>query len=82
MSVCSSMQEDPIAYFDFPPNPVLMKNYAHINKYQLIEQEVELIEANPHRAHVKLPDGHERIGSLQHLASRCDSAIHGHDVGT
>lgn len=55
------------------PGPVLMKNHCRGNKYEPLVQEVELIEANPEYAHVKLPDGRETSVSLRHLAPRGDS---------
>ncbi|GFV22566.1 putative retrovirus-related pol polyprotein from transposon opus [Trichonephila clavipes] len=39
------------------PGPVLMKYQMRANKYEPIVQEMELIEANPDYAHVKLGDG-------------------------
>ncbi|GFY43687.1 hypothetical protein TNIN_402571 [Trichonephila inaurata madagascariensis] len=42
----------------------------YANKYELIVQEVELIEANPDYAHVKLGDGSETTVSIRHLAAR------------
>ncbi|GFV57690.1 putative retrovirus-related pol polyprotein from transposon opus [Trichonephila clavipes] len=50
--------------------PVLMKNLMRANKYDAIVQEVELIEANPDYAHVKLGDGRETTVSIRHLAPR------------
>ncbi|GFT77142.1 retrovirus-related Pol polyprotein from transposon opus [Trichonephila clavipes] len=52
------------------PSPVLMKNQMRANKYEPIVQEVELIEANPDYAHVKLGDGRETTVSIRHLAPR------------
>lgn len=54
------------------PGPVLMKNHVRGNKYEPLVQEVELIEANPEYAHVRLPDGRETSVSLRHLAPRGD----------
>ncbi|GFS36446.1 hypothetical protein TNIN_341581 [Trichonephila inaurata madagascariensis] len=52
------------------PGPVLKKNRMRANKYEPIVQEVELIEANPDYAHVKLGDGRETTVSIRHMASR------------
>lgn len=52
------------------PGPVLMKNYCRGNKYEPLVQEVQLIEANPDYAHVRLPGGRETSVSLRHLAPR------------
>ena len=50
------------------PGTILMKNNNRGNKYEPLVQEVELIEANPEYAHVKLPNGNETSVSLRHLA--------------
>lgn len=55
------------------PGPILMKNHNRGNKYEPLVQEVELIEANPEYAHVRLPDGRETSVSLRHLAPRGDA---------
>ncbi|GFT88093.1 putative retrovirus-related pol polyprotein from transposon opus [Trichonephila clavipes] len=52
------------------PGPVLVKNQMHAKKYEPIVHEVELIEANPDYAHVKLGDGQETTVSIRHLAPR------------
>lgn len=52
------------------PGPVLMRNHVRANKYEPIVQEVELLEANPDYAHVRLPDGRETTVSIRHLAPR------------
>ncbi|KAF8789131.1 Down syndrome cell adhesion molecule-like [Argiope bruennichi] len=39
----------------------LMKNHVRHTKYDPVMQEVELIEANPDYAHVKLPDGRNQM---------------------
>ncbi|GFY26591.1 hypothetical protein TNCV_2879211 [Trichonephila clavipes] len=57
------------------PGPVLMKNQMRANKYEPIVQEVELIEANPDYAHVKLGDGRETTVSIRHLAPRGETTI-------
>ncbi|KFM71742.1 hypothetical protein X975_23396, partial [Stegodyphus mimosarum] len=63
------------------PGTVLMKNHTRANKYEPIVQEVELIEANPDYACVKLPDGRETNVSIRYLAPRGDTLIHAHDIG-
>lgn len=55
------------------PGPILMRNHNRGNKYEPLVQEVELIEANPEYAHVRLPDGRETSVSLRHLAPRGDT---------
>ncbi|XP_046407451.1 uncharacterized protein LOC124172088 [Ischnura elegans] len=54
------------------PGQVLMKNHLRHSKYDPIVQEVELIEANPDYAYVKLPNGQESSVSIRHLAPRGD----------
>ncbi|KMQ83220.1 retrovirus-related pol polyprotein from transposon, partial [Lasius niger] len=39
--------------------PILMKKYVRTNKHDSLVEEVELIEANPEYAYVRLPDGRE-----------------------
>ena len=48
---------------------VLMKRHVR-QKYDPLVDEVELLEANPHYAHVRLPDGRETTVSVRHLAPR------------
>ena len=52
------------------PGPVLMRNHVRTNKYEPLTREVELLEANPDYAYVRLPDGRETSVSLRHLAPR------------
>ncbi|GFU71383.1 putative retrovirus-related pol polyprotein from transposon opus [Trichonephila clavipes] len=51
------------------PGPVLMKNQMCANKYEPIVQEVELIEANPDYAHVKLEENVQAYPDLQPINS-------------
>lgn len=50
--------------------PVLMKKYVRTSKNDPLVEEVELIEANPEYAYVRLPDGRETTVSTRHLAPR------------
>lgn len=61
------------------PGPVLLKNHVRTSKYDPLIQEVELIEANPNYAHVKLPDGRETTVSLRHLAPKGVAELHEED---
>ncbi|GFU60018.1 putative retrovirus-related pol polyprotein from transposon opus [Trichonephila clavipes] len=75
MNECFLILEDPHNGCSIPtwltkPGPVLIKNQMPANKYEPIVQEVELIEANPDYAHVKLGDGRETTVSIRHLAPR------------
>ena len=50
------------------PGTVLMKRNVSRSKYELLVDEVELVEANSHYAHVKFPDGRETTVSTKQLA--------------
>ena len=45
-----------------------MKRNVRRNKYEPLVDEVELVEANSHYAHVKFPDGRETTVSTKQLA--------------
>lgn len=49
---------------------VLMKRPIRSSKYEPLVEEVELIEANPEYAHVRLSDGRETTVSIRQLAPR------------
>ena len=50
------------------PGKVLMKRQIRNSKYDPLVDEVDLLEANPEYAHVRLPNGKETTVSLKHLA--------------
>ena len=50
------------------PGKVLMKRYVRQSKYDPLVDEVDLLDANPEYAHVRLPSGRETTVSLRHLA--------------
>ena len=50
------------------PGPVYLKRHVRHSKYDPIVDEVELLEANPQYAHIRLPDGRQSTVSLRHLA--------------
>ena len=50
------------------PGPVLLKRHVRQSKYEPFVDEVELLEANPYYAHVRLADGRESTVSVRHLA--------------
>ncbi|CAC5365125.1 unnamed protein product [Mytilus coruscus] len=50
------------------PGPVLMKKHVRATKYDTLVKEVDLLEANPSYAHVRLPDGRETTVLIRHLA--------------
>ena len=50
------------------PGPVYLKRHVRASKYDPLVDEVELLEANTHYAHVRMPDGRETTVSLRHLA--------------
>ena len=50
------------------PGTVLLKRHVQAHKSEPLVEEVELLEANPQYAHVRLPDGCETTVSIRHLA--------------
>ncbi|KRX13315.1 Retrovirus-related Pol polyprotein from transposon 17.6, partial [Trichinella nelsoni] len=50
------------------PGIVLMRRLNRTNKHDPLVEEVELLEANPKYAHVRLTDGRRTTVSLRHLA--------------
>ena len=50
------------------PGTVLLKRHVQAHKSEPLVEEVELLEANPQCAHVRLPDGRETMVSIRHLA--------------
>jgi len=50
------------------PGTVFMKRPVRQSKYEPMVEKVELIDANPEYAHVRLPDGRETTVSVRHLA--------------
>ncbi|XP_048583013.1 uncharacterized protein LOC125561953 [Nematostella vectensis] len=52
------------------PGPVLLKRHVRASKTDPLVDEVELLQANPHYAHVRYPDGRETTVSTKHLAPK------------
>eukprot|EP00795_Rhopilema_esculentum_P013889 gene13889-biopygen3804 len=52
------------------PSAVLIKRHVRINKTEPFVDEVELLQANPHYAFVRYPDGRETTVSTKHLAPK------------
>jgi len=50
------------------PGTVFMKRPVRQSKYEPMVEKVELLDANPEYAHVRLPDGRETTVSVRHLA--------------
>ena len=50
------------------PGTLVMKRNVRRSKYEPLVDEVELVEANSHYAHVKFPDGRETTVSTKQLA--------------
>lgn len=50
------------------PGPVLLKRHIRPNKTDPYVDEVELLQANPHYAHIRYPDGGTTTVSTRHLA--------------
>jgi len=56
------------------PGAVLLKRHVHPTKADPLVDEVELLQANPHIAFVRYPDGRETTVSTKHLAPKPTSA--------
>lgn len=50
------------------PGPALLKRHVRLHKTDPLVDEVEVIQANPQYAHVRLSDGRETTVSVRHLA--------------
>ena len=50
------------------PGPVLLRRHVRTSKYELLVDEVELLEANPQYAHIKFTNGRESTVSVSDLA--------------
>ena len=61
------------------PGKVLLKRAVRHSKHDPLVDEVQLIEANPNYAHVRLPDGRETTVSVRHLAP-CSSELEATDT--
>ena len=47
---------------------MLLRRFVRPSKTDPLVDEVDLIQANPHYAYVRFPDGHEDTVSIKHLA--------------
>ena len=50
------------------PGPVYLKRHVHYSKIEPLVDEVELIRANTHYAHIHYPDDQQTTVSTKHLA--------------
>ena len=57
------------------PRPVLLKRNNRNSKYDPMTEEVWLLEANQHYAHVRYPDSRETTVSTWHLASLYENKL-------
>ena len=48
------------------PGPVLLKHHVRTNKTDPLVDEVDLLQAGPHYAHIRYPDGRETTVSVRH----------------
>ena len=55
------------------PGPVLVKSFNRTSKYDPLIEEVELIECNPHYAHIRFKDGKDQTVSIRQLAPAGDA---------
>ena len=60
------------------PGPVLLRCLVHNSKSKPLVDEVELLDANPSHAHIRLPDGRESTVSVRDLApiGSSDHVVH------
>ncbi|XP_064090685.1 LOW QUALITY PROTEIN: uncharacterized protein LOC135204401 [Macrobrachium nipponense] len=61
--------------------PALLRRHVRYNKNDPLVDEVEIVEANPKYAHVKLPDGRVTTVSLRHLAPMASDNRESTDAG-
>ncbi|XP_064078654.1 uncharacterized protein LOC135196118 [Macrobrachium nipponense] len=61
--------------------PALLKRHVRYSKNDPLVDEVEIVEANPEYAHVKLPDGRVTTVSLRHLAPMASDNRESTDAG-
>ena len=52
------------------PGPLYIKRQVRTSKMDPLVEEVELLQANPHYAHVRYPDGRETTVATKHLAPK------------
>ena len=57
------------------PGPVYIKRQVRTSKMDPLVDEVELLQANPHYAHVRYPDGRETTVATKHLAPKGHSKV-------
>ena len=56
--------------------PILLKHYVRLSKFDPLVDEVGLIEANPRYAYIRFPDGREDTVALKHLAPKNEDTNH------
>jgi len=61
------------------PGRIYLKRSVRSSKYDPLVDEVELLEANPLYAHVRLNDGRESTVSLRQLAPMAETGLHDND---
>ena len=57
------------------PGPVYIKRQVRTSKMDPLVHEVELLQANPHYAHERYPDGRETTIATKHLAPNVHSKV-------
>ena len=50
------------------PGPVYGKPHVRHSKFDILVEKVDVLQANPHYAHIRYPDGRETTVSTKHLA--------------
>ena len=57
------------------PGAAYVKRQVHASKIEPLVDEVKLLQANPHYAHVRCPDGWETTVATRHLAPKGQSEV-------
>ena len=60
------------------PGPIFIKRHVRTSKMDPLVDEVELLQANSHYAHVRHPDGRETTVATKHLAPQGQQKISQH----
>ena len=61
------------------PGNVLLKRHVRTSKHEPLVDEVELIQATPNYARVRLPNGHEKTVTLRDIAPVSEKQYYVHD---
>ena len=65
---CRSSTGSSIPSWLAEPGPVYVKQHVRHSKFDPLVEKVYVLQANPHYAHIRYPDGRETTVSTRHLA--------------